>query len=138
LRRGKAGGGGIPIIDLTADGIGSSKEKPLICTAVRKGRQTSLSRPWYLRGSWRNGEAGGVGGGGGGNTRRLQEYSKDPDLTLEDGCLHGLINLFWSYLSHGFYNLNYDIAALLASPSFPRGAAVVDFYLYNCCSRALN
>jgi hypothetical protein len=37
----------------------------------------------------RSGEAGGVGGGGGGggNTRRLQKYSKGPDLTLEDGCL---------------------------------------------------
>jgi hypothetical protein len=28
-----------------------------------------------------------VGGSGGGNTRRLQEYSKGPYLTLEDGHL---------------------------------------------------
>jgi hypothetical protein len=48
------------------------------------------------------------------------------------------INLFQSYLSHGFYDLNSVIVALLASPPFPRGAAVVDFYIYNCCSRVSN
>jgi hypothetical protein len=51
---------------------------------------------------------------------------------------HSLINLFRSYLSHCFYDLNSVIAALLASPPFPRCAAVVDFYLYNCCSRVSN
>ena len=51
---------------------------------------------------------------------------------------HSLINLFWSYLSHGFYDLNSVIAALLPSPLFPRGAAVVDFFLYNCCSCVSN
>jgi hypothetical protein len=46
-----------------------------------------LPRPWYLRGSLRSREAGGMGGSGDGNTRRLQKYSKGPYLTLEDGRL---------------------------------------------------
>jgi hypothetical protein len=123
----------MPIIYLTADGIGSPKEKPHICTIVRKGRQTSLPRPWYLRGSWRSGEASGVGGGGGcGNTRRLQKYSKGPDLTLENGCLQDCTRIrfsrcciVWSYLDcifGGYYGVGRKFLDVIFIESHLKGS----------------